>query len=57
MQSGMPSGKGNKNMQQTRYRHAIATLRAARARRNRDAARAALITARDASALLALGYM
>jgi hypothetical protein len=44
-------------MQTTRYRHAIATLRAARAKRNRDAARAALITARDASALIALGYM
>jgi predicted ATPase len=56
MQSGMTSGKGYRNMQQTRYRHAIATLRAARAKRNRDAARAALIVARDASALLALGY-
>jgi predicted ATPase len=53
----MTSGKGNRNMQQTRYRHAIATLRAARAKRNRDAARAALIVARDASALIALGYM
>ena len=44
-------------MQQTRYRHAIATLRAARAKRNRDAARAALESARDAQALMALGYM
>jgi hypothetical protein len=44
-------------MQTTRYRHAIATLRLARARRNRDAARAAIVAARDASALLALGYM
>ena len=44
-------------MQQTRYHHAIATLRLARARRNREAARAALVAARDASALIALGYM
>lgn len=44
-------------MQETRYRHAIATLRLARARRNRDAARTALETARDAQAMIALGYM
>jgi hypothetical protein len=44
-------------MQHTRYNHAIATLRLARAKRNRGAARAALLAARDASALIALGYM
>jgi hypothetical protein len=53
----MKTGKGHRNMQQTRYRHAIASLRLARAKRNRDAARAALTVARDASALMALGYM
>lgn len=44
-------------MQNTRYRNAIAALRLARARRNHDAARAAIVAARDASALIALGYM
>jgi hypothetical protein len=44
-------------MQTTRYNHAIATLRLARAKRDRVAARAALLAARDASALIALGYM
>jgi hypothetical protein len=45
-------------MQTTRYNHAIATLRLARAKRDRVAARAALLDhARDASALIALGYM
>lgn len=43
-------------MQNTRYESAIKALRLARVRRDRDAARAALDVARDARALLALGY-